>query len=62
MASKKALLFESPYLLPIMNTWAAGIGIEHKDAVKTHTGFFCKLMAMVVVDMETIGTIDLVSQ
>ena len=45
-----------------MNTWAAGIGIEHKDAVKTHTGFFCKLMAMVVVDMETIGTIDLVSQ
>ena len=52
LKTNKKILFSSPYLIDgIMKTWQLGIGIEHREAIKTHSGFFLNLLPVLKEDI-----------
>lgn len=54
----KRLFFSSPYLEGILHTWALGIGQEHREALKTHQGFFAELLKTLREDLKQAGSIE----
>jgi len=48
----KQLFFSSPYLEQIVNMWILGIGLEHREALKTHQGFFSDLVKLLQSDLK----------
>lgn len=54
----KQLFFSSPYLEQIINMWILGIGLEQKDALSTHIGFFRELVKLLKSELKQAGSID----
>jgi hypothetical protein len=54
----KQLFFSSPYLEQILNMWIIGIGLDHRDALKTHQGFFSDLVKLLQTDLKQAGNIE----
>ena len=44
LKANKRIFFGCPYIEGILGAWYTGIGIEHKDAIKTHTQFILSLI------------------
>ena len=47
----KELVFKSNQLETLIQIWIHGIGIEHKDALTTHTEFIISLLQILSKDM-----------
>jgi hypothetical protein len=58
LKSCKNIIFSTQYLESILKIWTLGIGIEHRDAVKTHTGFFLNLISNLKNNLSTITNLD----
>jgi len=54
----KEILFRSTHLESFIAIWVSGIGIEHKDAIETHTEFIIVLLQTLKKDISTINDIN----
>jgi hypothetical protein len=48
----KKILFSSSELETLLDLWKRGIGVEHKEAAKTHSGFFQELIITLSKDVK----------
>ena len=62
MKTNKRVFFSCPYIENLLNTWYIGIGNEHRDAIKTHTGFITTLFSILKADLTQISHIDNLTQ
>jgi hypothetical protein len=48
---RKDILFQSTHLETLIEVWIHGIGIQHKEALITHTEFIIQLMSTLQKDV-----------
>ena len=50
----KSLFFSSSHLDQVLKVWICGIGLEHRDAIKTHTEFMIALINILKKELKEV--------
>lgn len=54
----KLLFFKNQHLETLLTLWTRGIGLDKKEPVKTHSGFFISLISTLKEDVQKIQNLD----